>query len=83
MDTEMDIEDRTYKESYEVTIKTLEASRVNKIFDIETIKAELDSLYLYEGLDMEGRGAIKNAEISGAIAGYQVYINNYMKEKRV
>lgn len=78
----MNVEDKAFDDSYQSTLDKLQIAQQDPNFDIATAKAELESLYLYEVLDWTGRGEIKNSDISGAIAGYQVFIHNYTKQNQ-
>jgi|AntAceMinimDraft_2_1070361.scaffolds.fasta_scaffold78404_1 predicted Zn-dependent protease with MMP-like domain len=73
--------EQIFQESYEVTLAMLELRSKNKLFKITSLKGELDTLYVYEGLDWTGRGEIKNSEISGEIAAYQVFLHNYFNKE--
>jgi len=79
----MSIEDIIFEKSYQETLNLLESRSMDETFDIESIKEELNNQYIYEGLDWTGRGEIKNSEISGSISAYQVFINQYLKNKAV
>ena len=71
-----------FKESYKATLAILDLRSKNKLFKIESLKGELDTLYIQEGLDWTGRGEIKNSEISGQIAAYQVFLHNYFNNEK-
>ena len=78
----MTVEEKIFQKNYDETLAMLELKLKNKSFEITSIKGELDSLYIYEGLDWTGRGAIKNSEIGGTIAAYEVFIHNYFNEQK-
>jgi hypothetical protein len=77
----MNIGDHIFKKSYNETLAMLEVKSRDESFEISDAHGELNTLYVYEDLDWIGRGEIKNSEISGAIAAYQVFINNFNKDK--
>lgn len=76
----MDTDSIIYEKSYNDTFKNLDFRSSQKNFSIYDIQRELHSLYNYEDLDWTGRGEIKNQEIQGAIAAYQVFLNYWQKE---
>jgi hypothetical protein len=78
----MNIEDQIFKKSYDETLAVLELKSLHASFEISDVHGELNTLYSYEGLDWIGRGEIKNSEISGAIAAYQVFINKFEKHEK-
>ncbi len=59
---------------YEETMTALKRRSAAEDFDIETVKAELDALYTYQGHGMDGRNFYKDAEIEGQIDAYQVFL---------
>ena len=74
---EEEIEDRAYNN----TLEYLKQFSLNNDFDIGKVKAELETMEKYEGLDWTGRGSIKSAEISGTIMAYQVFLMRYSRLK--
>lgn len=76
----MSIDDKIFQDSYKETLAMLELKSKAEFFEIEAIKGQLDTLYIHEGLDWTGRGSVKNSEISGTIAAYQIFIHNYLKK---
>jgi hypothetical protein len=78
----MNIEDQIFQKSYDETLAVLELKSQDESFEISNVHGELNTLYSYEGLDWIGRGEIKNSEISGAIAAYQVFINKFDKAQK-
>jgi len=72
-----------YEDNYNDTYNNLKNRSILSGFSIYDVKRELDSLYRYEDLDWSGRGEMKNMEIQGAIAAYQVFLNEWEKMQRV
>lgn len=81
MEDSATIEDITFDTSYESTYESLKIRYKYHDVDIEAMRRELESLYTFEGLDWTGRGEIKNSEIQGTIAAYQVFLLKGTKEK--
>lgn len=75
---EQQIEDKVFYE----TIEHLEGLTLSGGFDIASVEDELKTLEEYEGLDGEGRGPVKAAEIAGSITAYQAFIMRYKKRCR-
>ncbi len=69
----MNIEE-TYSISYQTTMEALERKAGRSSFDKNEIENELAALYNYEGLGWTGRGMVKDAEISSAIAAYEAFL---------
>lgn len=67
--------DNNYKSSYFKTLETLEYKSSRPDFDRAAVQNELRSLYAYEDLGWAGRGMVKDAEISGAIAAYEAFLS--------
>ena len=72
-----------YEDNYNDTYNNLKNRSILSGFSIYDVKRELDSLYRYEDLDWSGRGEMKNMEIQGAIAAYQVFLNEWEKMQKV
>jgi hypothetical protein len=72
-------EEQVEDDAFEDTLKYLELLAAQENFDISQVEAELRAVQKYEGLDWTGRGALKAAEISGAIMAYQAFIMRYKK----
>jgi hypothetical protein len=70
----MDTEQKIFDDAYENTLAALQAAALQPDFTLQTVRNELAALYKYEGLDWTGRGDIKQAEISGSILAYQVFL---------
>ena len=68
--------DSHYRASYTKTLDTLELQIKHGDLDIEKVRNELRSLYVYEDHGWAGRGMVKDAEISGAIAAYEAFLKN-------
>ena len=66
--------DAIYYDTYNRTLQTLETQIKKGDFSIENARNELKSLYIYEDHGWAGRGMIKDAEISGAIAAYEAFL---------
>lgn len=62
-------------ENFELILRSLEERSKMPDFTLQNIIGELDSLYKYEGLDGEGRGEVKQAELEGSILAYEVFID--------
>ena len=71
----MKTEEIIFDDSYELTLAKLNSGAEKPDFQLDRVRNKLDALYKYEGLDWTGRGELKQAEISGAILAYQVFIN--------
>ncbi len=67
--------DTFYNSNYEKTLAHLEEQKKRVNFCREDIEKELEALYIYEGQNWDGRGEIKDAEISSSIAAYQVFLS--------
>ncbi len=76
----MNTEEIVFDENYEKTMAKLTASAERPDFSLETVKNELNALYIYEGQDWAGRGELKQSEIAGAILAYQVFLNKIQSE---
>lgn len=72
--------DTLYNLNFEKTLTNLESQKESSIFDINDVEKALEALYVYEGLDMDGRGELKEAEIASSIAAYQVFITSIKKK---
>jgi hypothetical protein len=68
--------DEMYRIEYQNTLRALENKVDNKLSSVAEIKNELMALYNYEGLGWSGRGMIKDAEISAAIAAYEAFLGS-------
>ena len=77
----MSIEDHQFEESYKNTLYKLEETSKTSDFSIDETKRELQALYTYEGQDWIGRGEIKQADISGSINAYQVFLFRWKNNK--
>ena len=73
----MSIEERIREEEYERTFKRLTHRSELEGFSIDELKQELHHLQIYEGQDWAGRGEIKNAEISGQIYAYLIFLKRW------
>jgi hypothetical protein len=73
----MSIEQRILDEEYERTLNRLNERSRFVAFHMDDVVQELRHLQIYEGQDWAGRGEIKNAEISGQIYAYQVFIKRW------
>jgi hypothetical protein len=69
--------EKIFNESFEGILRALQDRLEKSDFSIENVKAELNSFYKYEGLDWDGRGDIKQADIEGSIAAFEVFIAKY------
>ena len=69
--------EKIFNESFDGITRALQDRVEKKDFSIENVKAELNSFYKYEGLDWDGRGDIKQADIEGSIAAFEVFISKY------
>jgi len=74
-----DFYDKIFDDTYDVILAALVRSAQEPEFSLENVKAELESSCTYEGLDMDGRGEVKQAEIEGTILAYQTFILRYEK----
>jgi hypothetical protein len=63
--------------NYEKTRQKLEKKYESPDFSVDSVKNELEALYIFEGQDWTGRGAVKQAEIEGAILAYQVFLKKF------
>ncbi|MDC7219327.1 MAG: hypothetical protein PQJ59_05265 [Spirochaetales bacterium] len=64
-----------YKKNYEDTLAHLEYQKERPDFDREDVAQALEALYIYEGQDWDGRGELKEAEISSSIAAYEAFLS--------
>lgn len=77
----METETLVFEQSYTTTYENLKERYVENDLSEGSAVRELESLYIYEDLDWTGRGELKNSEIQGAIAAYQVFLNDLAKGK--
>lgn len=77
----MNLEEDIFNESYELTLKRLEALSKLEGFHISKLEGELEHLFRYEEQDWAGRGEIKNSEISAQVMAYQVFIRRWKQGK--
>lgn len=74
--------ERKYKDTFEEEIRGLERRRAyDPNLTIEYLEGTLKSLYVFEGNDWEGRGAVLDEVIRAQIAAYETFIENWKKEK--
>ncbi|MDC7224611.1 MAG: hypothetical protein PQJ60_12780 [Spirochaetales bacterium] len=67
--------DTLYKKNYENTLAHLEYQKTTPAYNREDIQKELEALYIYAGHDWDGRGELKEAEISSSIAAYEAFLS--------
>jgi hypothetical protein len=79
-DGSMDLYQKILDDSFDSVYSALKRRSALDTFSLETVKNELDSLYVYEGHGWVGRGEFKQAEIEGSILAYQVFLLEYGKE---
>lgn len=79
----MSIESEILDKEFDRTLDylALRASRTD--FSLGEIEQELHYLYQYQGQGWVGRSAVKDAEIEGQIAAYQVFIARYKKRQEI
>ena len=67
--------DLKYKDGYSAVLQALEQKALEPGFEVKEVENELKTLYSYEGLGWAGRGMVKEAEISSAIAAYEAFLS--------
>lgn len=77
----IDLFERVFDDSYETILQSLSLRAERCELTYEMLNAELESIYKYEGLDWEGRGDSKQAEIEGTILAYQIFMKDYENKK--
>lgn len=81
-DVEIALE-RRYQEAFEEELRMLERRRErDSNLTIEYLEGTLQSLYTIEGNDWEGRGPMLDQVIAAQIAAYEIFIENWKKEKK-
>ena len=70
-----------YNKIYNEEMRGLERRRINdKSVTIEELQGILDSLYVIDGNDQDGRGPLGDTTIAAEIAAYEHFIHEWMVE---
>ncbi|MCI1208133.1 MAG: hypothetical protein LKF96_01630 [Treponema sp.] len=73
--------ERKYTETFDEEMRMLERRRAHDTnLTIDELENTLRSLYIVEGNDIEGRGAIQDQVIAAEIAAYEAFITTWKKE---
>lgn len=79
-DAEKNLE-RKYKETFDEEMRMLERRRAHDAtLTVEQLEQTLQALYVLEGNDWEGRGALLDQMIAAQIAAHEIFIANWKKE---
>lgn len=81
MPESMDWEDIKYQEVFEDEIRVLHRRRkADATCTIDDIQGILDSLYILDGNNVEGRGSVQQIALSATIAAYEAFVHQWKKE---
>ena len=81
MSESVDWQETSYKEAFEDEIRLLARRRASDPHcTIEDIQGTLDSLYILDGNNAQGRSAVQQLSLSAAIAAYEAFIHQWEKE---
>lgn len=73
--------EQKYKDTFEEEYRMLERRRKHDpSLTVEYLEGTLKSLYIFEGNDWEGRGAVLDEVIRAQIAALEIFISNWKKE---
>ncbi len=76
-----DWEDKKYKESFDDEIRLLTRRRAaDPDCTIEDLEGILNSLYILDGNNGEGRSNVQQISLSASIAAYESFIHEWKKE---
>ena len=74
-------EDIAYRQAFDDELVGLERRRLNDpTCTLENIRGLLNALYVTEGNNWEGRGAVRDLTLSAEIAAYEHFITEWDKE---
>lgn len=74
-------EDETYSRVFEEEVRGLERRRLNDPrLTIDTLRQMLRDLYIRDGNNWEGRGAVADIVSAATIAAYEYFIAEWQKE---
>jgi len=74
-------QDALYAETYDRELRGLERRRAaDPCCTVEDIKGTLKHLYIMDGADWGGRGAVQDTSIAATIAAYEYFIENWQKD---
>lgn len=72
-----------YNTVFNEELRGLERRRIHdKNLTIDELEGMLDSLYIIDGNDQNGRGAFGDAVVSAQIAAYEYFITKWHNEKK-
>ncbi len=74
-------EEQIQEQAFDETLGHLEMLSTQEGFKLRQVEAELQAVENYEGLDGDGRGVVKAAELAGTIMAYQVFLMRYKKHE--
>ncbi len=73
---------KEYNDAYDDEIRMIERRRErNSSFSIEDLKDTLESLYIMDGNNIEGRSSVLQEVLSAQIAAHEAYIAKWEKEQ--
>lgn len=79
-----DHEEKVFNEAFERTYADMvEQYENNPIYDVNYIKEFLESMYVYQGQDWDGRGEIKHIRNSAIIAATELVLDEIESGKWV
>ncbi|OJF76045.1 MAG: hypothetical protein BKP49_09535 [Treponema sp. CETP13] len=82
MNESVEWRDVEYNRIYNEELRGLERRRENdKSLTIEELQGILDSLYIIDGNDQDGRGPLGDTTISAQIAAYEHFIGEWEAQK--
>jgi len=82
MNESIDWIDVEYNKVYQEELRGLTRRREHdKTLTIEELQGILDSLYIIDGNDQDGRGALGDTTVSAQIAAYEHFIHQWLAEK--
>jgi len=74
-------EDRRYQEVFDDETRLLVRRRAaDETCSIDDIRGILDSLYVLDGNNAEGRSSVQQIVLSATIAAYEAFIHQWQKE---
>ncbi len=84
MSESIDWEDKKYQEVFDDETRLLVRRRAaDESCSIDDIQGILDSLYVLDGNNVEGRSSVQQIVLSATIAAYEAFIHQWQKELTV
>ncbi|EPF27836.1 hypothetical protein C5N99_11590 [Treponema medium] len=81
MSESVDWEDKKYQEVFDDETRLLVRRRAaDESCTIDDIQGILDSLYVLDGNNAEGRSSVQQIVLSATIAAYEAFIHQWRKE---